>query len=66
MADNIRFNSGYSVAINRRLEDEKKILSDGNASDWSDYRYRVGFIAALQWAVEECEELYLKMAGSGR
>ena len=29
-------------------------VADGCGSDWADYRYRVGMIAGLVWAIEEC------------
>lgn len=37
--------------------DQAQQLAGGYAKDWGDYQFRVGYIAGLRAAIEECDAM---------
>ena len=62
--DVYNFITQYQKNLQRRIEDISVALSSGSASDWEDYKARVGEIQGVTYALDEVKAL-LKKANYG-
>lgn len=51
------FHRELKNTLDASIERGNTALANGNAASWEDYRYRVGFQAALRMIAEECEAI---------
>tara|TARA_Y100001972_G_C7528884_1_gene266559 strand:+ start:98 stop:307 length:210 start_codon:yes stop_codon:yes gene_type:complete len=58
--DVYNFITQYQKNLQRRIEDISVALSSGSASDWEDYKARVGEIQGVTYALDELKALLKK------
>ena len=58
--DVYNFITQYQKNLQRRIEDISVALSSGSASDWEDYKARVGEIQGVTFALDELKALLIK------
>ena len=59
--DVYNFITQYQKNLQRRIEDISVALSSGSASDWEDYKARVGEIQGVTYALDEMKALLKKV-----
>ena len=58
--DVVSFLSRYQKALRNRVDDISLSITSGSASDWEDYKARVGEIQGLTYALDELQTLLKK------
>ena len=59
--DVVSFLSRYQKALRNRVDDISLSITSGSASDWEDYKARVGEIQGLTYALEHIQTLLKKV-----
>jgi len=60
--DVLNFITQYQKVLNNRIEDISLSITSGSASDWEDYRARVGEIQGVTYALDELKALLKKVS----
>ena len=58
--DVVSFVSRYQKALRNRVDDISLSITSGGASDWEDYKARIGEIQGLTYALDELQTLLKK------
>lgn len=48
-------------SLARAAQQVQDATGSGSASDWADYRYRIGVVTGLRRALAEVEEIYRRL-----
>ena len=59
--DVVSFVSRYQKALRNRVDDISLSITSGGASDWEDYKARVGEIQGVTYALDELKALLKKV-----